>query len=246
MNEKSLAKLVEDYGYAPGNYKYIPHGCEILRCIGQGVIVVTFKAVVVKDENGEETEQWQDYIDNAFIDSIYDYDPMTMTYKVKYHLRDKDSEIVETRIQPEGYEFCDPETTKKFIRIVPYSYHWKMVEDELMIERVKNLFNERDTLSIDQLRTIAESKNQPQILRYSNNIGAAVKLESGKMLWIRLHTLRLKHRQGDTFGLFFSSDDGKEWSFLISADSKEYDFKEFGKFKILDLADYGTEEEASN
>ena len=245
MNEKSLSKLVENYGYAPGSYKYIPHGCEILRYIGQAVVVVTFEAVLVKDENGEETEQWQNRIDRALLESIYDYDPMTMTYKAKYHLDEDGAETVEVRIQPEGYEFCDPATTKKFIRIVPYSYHCKMVEDEFTIERVKLLYEKRDTFDISQLRTIAESKNQAQILRYSNNIGAAVKLESGKMLWIRLHTLRLKHRQGDVFGLFFSSDDEKEWSFLISADSTEYEFKEFGKFKILDLADYG-EEKASD
>lgn len=245
MSEKEISKLLDDYGYAPGNYKYIPGGSEILRYIGQAVMLVSFERVTTTDSEGNETKQWQNKVDRALIDSIKDFDPMTMTYLAVYHLEETPDQKIEVRIQPEGYEFCDPETSGKFVRLMPYSYHCKMVEDEFTIERVKNLYNSRDTLKIEELSSIAESKNQPQILRYSNNIGAAVKLSSGKMLWIRLHTLRLKHRSGDKFGLFFSSEDKKEWSFLISANETEYNFKDLGTFKILDLADYG-EEKISN
>ena len=241
MTEKELTKLVDDYGYAPGNYKYIPHGSEILRFIGQQVILVTFEAKEETNDAGETTEQWESTTDRAVLSSVYDFDPMTMTYAVKYFLVDKPEDVIEIRMQPEGYEFCNPQQTKKFVRFVPYSFHWRMVEDELTMERVKNLYESRKTLSMEELESICSSKNQGQILKYSNNIGAAVKLDSGKMLWIRLHTLRLKHRQGDKYGLFFSSDDGKEWSFLISAYDVVYNFKDCGSFKLLDLADYGEE-----
>ena len=64
----------------------------------------------------------------------------------------------------------------------------------------------------------------------------AVKLADGDFLWIRIHSLKLKHRQGKVYGLFLA-DANNTWPFVISPDDKEYNFMDSGTFKILDLAD---------
>lgn len=242
MNQQELLNLKRDYSYNKGNYKYIPAASEILKYIGQAVVLVTFEKIwkTSTNEEGQEikTYSWQDHMDRAEIISINNYDPMTMTYLCKYKVEGKDEEI-EVRIQPEAFEFCDTEdeNTTQFVRFVPYSYHCKMVEDEFTFARISELYEKRDTLDIEALRTISESKNQGQILRYSNNIGAAIKLEDGTLLWIRLYTLRLKHRQGNKFGLFFSSEGKKEWSTMITSEDKSYKIGDWGTMKILDLSD---------
>ena len=111
-----------------------------------------------------------------------------------------------------------------------------MMEDEFFFARLRKLYDERDTLPFDSLKTIANSKDQGQILRYSHNIGAAIELENGSLIWIRLYTLSLKHRQGSKYGLFFSNE-GKEWSTLIDSSEKVYNIGGWGKLKIIDLAD---------
>lgn len=236
MNEKELKKLINDYGYAPSNYKYIPMACEILKCIGQSVVLVSYERPEKKEgEEQDPSAGWNTSTKLVNILSISDHDPMTMTYLVKYK-EDKSEEEKEVRIQPEGYEFCNPEETGHFIRLQPFSYHHQMMEDEFFFARLRKLYDERDTLPFDSLKTIANSKDQGQILRYSHNIGAAIELENGSLIWIRLYTLSLKHRQGSKYGLFFSNE-GKEWSTLIDSSEKVYNIGGWGKLKIIDLAD---------
>lgn len=241
MNQKELEKLQETYSYSKGNYKYIPMASEILKYIGQAVVLVTFKKIwkTEKNEEGEEIKSytWQDSMDRAMIISISDYDPLTMTYLCKYKIEGSDNEI-EVRIQPEGFEFCDTESesTEQFVRFVPYSYHCKMVEDEFTAARISELFEKRNTLEFEALQVISESKNQGQVLRYSNNIGLAVKMDSGVIFWVRIYKLKLKHRQGKKFGLFFSGEDNKEYSLVILSDETSYKVPG-GEVKIIDLSD---------
>ena len=233
MNEKELKRLKDEFGYSPASYEYVAPAFEIEKYIGQNVILVNYK------KSKEQEGKWETSTEMATIISIYDYDPMTMTSKIKYKvLKESEEEQVEeeTRIQPEGYEFVSPDVDS-FKRFQPISLHYKMIEDEFFFFRLKNLYDSRETLGIEQLKTISESKNQGQILRYSNNIGAAITLEDGSLIWIRIHTLRLKHRQGNTYGLFFSTSDKKEWSTVITSDEKEYTIGDWGKFKIIDLSD---------
>ena len=241
MNEKELAKLKNEYGFVPSSYKYVPMAYEIEKCIGQTVVLVTYERE--KGSEGEEKDEegkWNTRTDAAAIISISDCDPITMTSEIQYKLiKDgKESEEIEKmRIQPEGYEFVNAEETGLFRRFQPFSLHHKMMEDELFFYRLQKLYEKRDTLDLKDLKVISDSKDQGQTLRYSHNIGAAIKLEDGSLIWIRLHTLRLKHRQGNVYGLFFSSEEKKEWSTMIHSDDKEYTLGDWGKFKIIDLAD---------
>ena len=101
-----LKALKKRYGFNKGDYKYIPAGGEILKYIGQPMIFVDFK----KDENGD----WQSNFETAFIDSISDFDPMTMTYNCKYKLVDGVQK--EIRIIPEGFSWGNPEETGEMKR----------------------------------------------------------------------------------------------------------------------------------
>ena len=97
MNQQELLNLKRDYSYNKGNYKYIPAASEILKYIGQAVVLVTFEKIwkTSTNEEGQEikTYSWQDHMDRAEIISINNYDPMTMTYLCKYKVEGKDEEI---------------------------------------------------------------------------------------------------------------------------------------------------------
>ena len=240
MNKTELLKLKSDYGYVPSSYQYVPMAFELMKCIGQPVVMVTYRREEQEVKEGEEKpeERWNTNMNMVRLVSIYNHDPMTMTSVLKYRtsLEDNEGEEIEVRVQPEGYEFVDGETAGMFRRFQPVSLHHKMIEDELFFARLRDLYDTRDTLSFEELKTISDSKNQGQVLRYSHNIGAAIELEDGDLIWIRLHTLRLKHRKGNMYGLFFSSD-GKEWSTIVYSDEKLHRIGDWGKFKIIDLSD---------
>ncbi len=239
MNQEELSKLKSEYGFLSSSYQYVPMAFELEKLIGQTVVMVTYTKPEVQEEGQESTAKWNTKIDMVRIVSISDSDPMTMTNLLKYKLikggKEAD-EVEEVRIQPEGYEFVNAEESGIFKRFQPLSLHHKMIEDELFFARLRKLYDSRDTLDLHSLEVISSSKNQGQVLRYSNNIGAAIEIEDGSLIWIRIHTLRLKHRKGNTYGLFFSHD-GKEWSTMIQSDEKVYTIGDWGKFKILDLAD---------
>lgn len=242
MNNKELLKLKGDYGFLPSSYQYVPMAFELEKVIGQAVVMITYKREELPEGASEEEKKaasWGTEMSMVRLVSICEPDPMTMTNLLKYKpiVDGKDSdEVIEVRVQPEGYEFVNADETGSFRRFQPASLHHKMMEDELFFSRLRELYDSRDTLDFKSLETISSSKDQGQILRYSNNIGAAIELEDGSLIWIRIHSLKLKHRKGNMYGLFFSSD-GKEWSTIVHSDEKVYTIGDWGKLKIIDLAD---------
>lgn len=231
--KKSATELLRDkYGLNLAGYQYILPGAEILRYIGQNVVYVHYAKLPGDEEN------WDSDFHHATILECKNFDPMTMTYDVKFQVEGEE-EPKEMKIIPEGYSWTDkgPDEAGEMSRFVPLSIHAQMGEDSRFFERVGKLYNERKTLTIDQLTTIATSKGQAETLRYTHNIGAAVKLnEGGDYLWIRIHKISLNHRNGDKYSLKFSNAD-RSWALMISSDQETYDFEGLGEFKIIDLAD---------
>lgn len=219
-------KLKKVYGFDKGDYKYIAPGAEILRYIGQIVILVNFK----KDEEGK----WTNTMEKVLIDSIREFDAVTMTYNCVYKTEDKKRH--EVRIIPEGFSFGDPEKTGEMKRFMPYSLHCQLVEDEAFFDRLKRLYKSKENMSVELLKYVSEDKNQAEVLKYSHNVGAAIMTEDGDLLWIRIHKLKISHKSGKKYYLSFG-DDKNNWNILIDSEQKEYDFPEVGKFKIIDLMD---------
>lgn len=230
--KKSAVDVLRDkYGLNLAGYNYILPGAEILRYIGLNVVYVHYM-------KKEGTEDWTTEIKSAKILSASKFDPMTMTYVVKYKLEDEEEER-EMKMIPEGYSWSDknPDEAGEMERFVPLSIHSQMGEDSAFFERLAGLYETRKTLSIQELETVARSKESSVTLRYSHNIGALVKLNAGGHLWIRLHKLNLIHRNGDKYALKFSNND-RSWAFMIDANQEEYEFEGgLGTFKVIDLAD---------
>lgn len=226
--EKAVKILKDKYGLNFGSYKYVLPGSEILRYIGQSVMLVHY----FKNESGD----WVHDHKPAVIKSLSKFDPMTMTYECVYNV-EEETEDKTIRIIPEGYSFGDPEKVSEMFRFVPFSLHAEMVEDEMFFSRLSQLYDNRETLTIEELETIARSKEKEVILKYTHNIGALVKLsEGGDMLWIRLHNINIAHKRGKTWSLRIADND-RSWNMLIDSDEKEFDFNGFGTFKIIDLAE---------
>lgn len=218
--------LKEKYGFQKASYKYIPKGAEILKSIGQIVIYVEY----TKKEDGT----WEDKYQKAEILEISGYDPMTMTYKCKYKVAGE-SETQELQIIPEGYSWGNPEETGWMKRFIPYSLHCKLVEDELFYSRLKDLYNTRDTLKVENLLELSQSKEKETQLKYSRHIGALIKLdESEDVLYFRIQDLNLRHKAGKSYTLRIS-DGENAYQMMIESNQGEYDFESLGKLKIIDL-----------
>ena len=219
-----LDALKKRYGFHKGSYKYIPAGGEIMKYINQPVVFVDFK----KNEDGE----WTSSFESAFIESIGDFDPMTMTYLCTYKLSDGVGKSL--RIIPEGFSWGDPEESGVMQRFIPLSLHYTMQEDELFYNRLKEIWDKRLTMPIEGLKSISDSKEQEKTLKYTHNIGALIKTSDGSLLWVRLYKLGLSHKNGENYNLSFG-DERNRWSVTIKKSDTEYELKDVGKFKIIDL-----------
>lgn len=249
--EKKSDLLKKKYGFKLGSYKYILPGGELMRYIGQPVIRITFtkKPIegAVADENGEVPSAWENKFDEVTILSLGEFDPMQMTWLCKYKLSNEE-EVREVRIMPEGYSFTgeDPEKVGEIIRLIPFSKHHELLEDQNFFLRLEELWKERATLTPEALLTLTKSKGQEATLKYTHNIGALIRLNDdaydpaageSRFLWIRIHKLSLHHNHGSKFNLRFSNDD-RSWSFMIDAKDAEFSFEgDLGKFKIIDLSE---------
>ena len=219
-------KLKKTYGFDKGSYKYIAPGAEILKYIGQIVILVDFK----KDDEGK----WTNTMEKVLIDSIREYDAVTMTYNCIYKTEDKKRH--EVRIIPEGFSWGDPEKSGEMKRFMPYSIHCQLVEDEVFFDRLKRMYKSKENMNVNLLKYISDDKNQEEVLKYSHNIGVVINTDEGDICWIRIHKLKLSHKSGKKYYLNFG-DDKNNWNLTIESDQKEYEFPEVGKFKIIDLMD---------
>lgn len=226
--------LISRYGFDKADYKWIPEGGELLQYIGASVVFVEF----IKDASGN----WIDKIKEADIIGIGDYDPMTITYNVKYRIKgeDTDSSFREMRIIPEGFSWGSPEETGVMYRFIPYSIHCKLAESEALERRIVDLYNSRPTLPIAALESISASKESGKTLEYACNIQAVIKVEE-KIIHFRLSKLSLRHLHKNRYYLTIGDAKDKTYSMEILGDSKVYDFmigtSKCGELKIIDLQD---------
>lgn len=225
MAKDKLSKLKEKYGYNKASYKYILPGAEILKYIGQTVVLVEFS----KGVSGE----WINDYKQAVIEEIDGFNPLTMIYTVKYHTTDKPDESLTFEMIPEGFSFGNPEDVGYMKRFVPLSIHYTMVEDELFYSRLDKLYKSRDTISLYGLKTLSESKEIEKTLKYCCNIGAIFNTPEG-ILYTRIKVLRLTHKNGNNYSLYISNEEDS-WSLEITSSQKEYTVDGVGTLKLIDL-----------
>lgn len=226
MAKTRLEILKDRYSFHTDNKKYLIPGGEILRYVGMDVALLEF----TKQEDGT----WKTEQKKANIVSLTDFEPMTMTYMCEYTVEDN-PEILSVRIQPEGASFENPEETREAKQFMPLSKRFELIEDGMFLSRVAELYSTRQTLSFEDLQAISSSKDQAVQLRYSRNVGAAVRLdEDGTILYIRIHKLKLTHRNGTSYALRIENED-RSWTCMIDSKDTDYDFEGLGRMKIIDL-----------
>jgi hypothetical protein len=220
--------LKERYGFDKGSYQYVPRGAEILKMIGQNVIKVEY------DKKDDGT--WDTNFEPVFLVSISDFDPLNMSYKCVYKRSPEEGEQ-EFRMIPEGYSWADSEDVTHIVRLLPGSMHCQLTEDELFYERMKQLWETRDTLDFTALAGLASSKDKDTTLRYSRHLACLIRLEGEEnVLYFRIHKLSLKHKAGKQYALSLWDGEDNPVKALIESDQKEYDFElGTGTFKIIDL-----------
>ena len=220
--------LKKKYGFDKGSYDYVPAGGIILKYVGQYVVYVEYR----KNDSGN----WDTSFKRAFIESISDYDPLNMTYLTKFKVEDEE-ETREFRMIPEGYCWVETEDANYVQRFLPNSMHCRLVEDEIFYERLKDMWNEKETMSIESLKTLSESKDKGATLNYNHNIGCLMKLNSDpdNVLYFRISKLGLRHKAGNKYNLIVQDSEGNKIQVMITSDQKEYEFEGIGTFKIVDL-----------
>ena len=224
--------LKERYGFSKGSYDYVPRGSEIFRNIGQQVIYVVYQ----KQSDGT----WDSDYKRATIESITDYDPITMTHLVKYKV--EDGELEEFRMIPEGYCYVDkePDDIDVVKRFLPYSMHCKLIEDELFYERLRELYEKRKTLRMEEVVAISSSKDKAQLLRYSKHIAAVIKMADDDILYFRIHDLSAKHKVGTKYSITLTDGDNNLHKFMADSTNESYTFENgIGELKIIDLISDG-------
>ena len=231
MEKKTtLEKMKELYGFSEGNLEYIPKSGELLRYIGTEVALLEYT-------KNKDTGEWSNTVTKAKIINIYDYDPMTLTYSLKYK-KDKEKEVKEIRIISEGFSNNDPEETGYSLRFIPFSMNFKFQEDRLFYERLEKEYSKFKTLPINILGIISGNKEQSKLLKICN-ISAVIKTDSDGMFYFRIIGLKIRHNQQKKYALTISSDKGRTYTFQISSDQEEYDFsyggEYIGKMKIVDI-----------
>jgi hypothetical protein len=72
-------------------------------------------------------------------------------------------------------------------------------------------------------------------LKYTHNIGALIKTsDDSSLLWVRLYKVGLSHRNGEYYNLSFG-DERNRWTIVVKKSDTEYEMKDVGTFKIIDL-----------
>lgn len=228
-----LETFKERYGFSKTSQKWIAtEGASILEYVGIEVVAVEFTKKADND--------WTTVLKKACIHEISDFDPMTVTYLCKYQIvgEDKEGSWREVRIIPEGYSMMGDDSSW-MIRFIPYSVHCKMAETEAFYSRLFELQAKSQSLSIESLNTLSDSKSQEATLGYSCNIGAVIKTVDNEVLWFRIKKLNIRHKFKQAYTLSITSWDDKNYIFEILSSDSEHDFivnKELiGKFKIIDL-----------
>jgi hypothetical protein len=242
--KKSKVEILESYALGKATTKWIPEGGDILKRIGTEMILVKFS---------KETGEWKTENVRVFILGISGYDAMTGTYEIKYRELggdDKEDKVETERIIPEGFSFNQPEKDLWMHRFMPYSLHMALTEEEIYYTRLREIFNSRPGLGIDEIRTLAQG-NQSESLGYHNYIAAVIDsdIQGGLgqgMISFRIYGLGKIQLVSGGWSLGVMDKDSNYFQVRLETDQEKggtvckgftIDGKLIGDLKILDIED---------
>lgn len=160
-----LREKIESWSLGKNNGKLIPRGGEILKSIGSEMLLIKFKRGEDKTWNADDPLP-------IFVQSIGEYNPLTGTYEIFYTTKDK--EVMSEKITPEGFSFNDPETEGWMHRFITYSLHFKIMEEELFYNRLREKFDRSENVLPIESIVVLQGGKQKESLGYHNYIAAVI------------------------------------------------------------------------
>jgi hypothetical protein len=170
-NSKIVNLFKETYSLSLGSPKWISEGGELLKYIGQNVIMVKFK-------RESENSPWTNTTQMVNLVGISGFDEMTGTYTVAWKEEGENTELQSERLTPEGFSFNIPEADNWMHRFLPISLHMQITEAQQMYARYRKLWEERESMKIDDIWKYCRSK-QRDTVGYKNYIALLVNTDNG-------------------------------------------------------------------
>lgn len=230
------------YGFNSGSLKWVPKGGDLLECIGQRVIRVSF----LKDDKDNYTSKE----DQVLVKSIWGYNQKTMTYQISYTLPDSEEpeKVYTEEIIPEGFSTSIVEQSlggepKDMHRFIPGHLHLRVIQEDLFFNRLFQLYTLRETMTEEELYAIDRDKDQNKILNYCKNI-YAICLVDEQVCGFRISKLKIRRNDGGSKRLTIYDSSNDSVSVVIEKDSKEYTIPDIGTMKIIDIC--GDEEKENS
>lgn len=168
--DKVIDLFKEEYALALGSPKWISKGGQILRYIGQSVLMVKFS-------KKSEDAPWKTTTEMVDLVGISGFEPMTGTYTIAWKEEGKE-ELQSERLTPEGFSFNIPERDLWMHRFLPLSLHIEITEATRSYERFTKLFVEKPSLTIEEINKYCLTK-QKETTAYKNYISLIVDTTGG-------------------------------------------------------------------
>lgn len=216
--------LLKKFSFDLDSEKWLLGGGEILKYQDMPIALVEFK----KEEDGN----WKSEIKDSIISYIGDFDPITMTYKIKYSVGDKEEE---GRIIPEGFIFNNPDKDGWAKRFLPFSLHMKMTEEQKFFEKLKKLFDEKETLPMNYIENLRKNSDG---LQYFNYIALIIKGKTGSISSFRVNeiTFPIYEKNKNAWKLGVKSKEGDYISLRWKDGEKTLTLSNSGEeAKIIDI-----------
>jgi len=163
--DKIIKQFKEDYALSLGSPKWISKGGDILRYIGQSVILVKFR-------RDSSDLPWTTTTEMVDLVGCSGFEPLTGTYTVAWKEESKE-ELQSGRLTPEGFSFNVPEVDNWMNRFLPLSLHIQITEAERTYKRFGELWKTRDSMEISEIQKYCLGK-QKDTVAYRNYISLIV------------------------------------------------------------------------
>jgi hypothetical protein len=121
-------------------------------------------------------------------------------------------------------------------RFVPMSIHTTLNEMTVFYDRLGKLFEERESLPVEALKKIQESKQEEQ-LGYYHNVGLLLKNPEVGICYFRIYRMTPIVKFGKEYKFSVQDKDGNIFPLKIKGQKNEFylNGESLGEFKIIDI-----------
>jgi hypothetical protein len=225
-----LEKFKERYGFNTGSVKWLPQGGELLKYIGQEVILIEYTK--------NEDSSWSSSYSPVQVKSIDSYDPKTNTYKIVYSYKDKPEVDEEERIIPEGYRFFPGEmveNTNYTNQFIPESTHLRCIEESGFYSSLSSMWSSKPSENLDNINSMIKSSDtqKGETLIRRIHLAAVIKTSSNDILYFRIIKFRYRTRKGGLVELELRDSENNLVTATGQKNSVSYRLSGIGELKII-------------